>query len=74
MTTENLADPLIAVAVHALEDIKGKDITVLDVRHLTSLFDTMIIACGDSTRQVKALAVPSLQRAPALPQVPGWRT
>lgn len=56
MTQENQTDPLIAVAVHALEDIKGKDITVLDVRHLTSLFDTIIIACGDSTRQVKALA------------------
>lgn len=44
------------IAVAALEDIKGKDITVIDVRHLTSLFDTMIVASGDSTRQVKALA------------------
>ena len=44
------------IAVDALEDIKGKDITVMDVHHLTSLFETMIIASGDSTRQVKALA------------------
>lgn len=44
------------IAVDALEDIKAKDITVMDVRHLTSLFDTMIVASGDSTRQVKALA------------------
>lgn len=44
------------LAVAALEDIKGKDITVMDVSQLTSLFDTMIIACGDSSRQVKALA------------------
>lgn len=44
------------IAVAALEEIKGKDITVLDVHHLTSLFDKMIIATGDSTRQVKALA------------------
>jgi ribosome-associated protein len=44
------------VAVAALEDIKAKDITVLDVRKLTSLYDTMIIASADSTRQVKALA------------------
>ena len=44
------------IAVAALEDIKAKDITVMDVRHLTSLFDTMIVASGDSTRQVKALA------------------
>lgn len=49
-------DTLVHIAVAALEDIKGKQITVLDVRHLTSLFDTMIIACGDSSRQVKALA------------------
>jgi ribosome-associated protein len=44
------------IAVAALEDIKGRDITVLDTRPLTSLFDAMIIASGDSTRQVKALA------------------
>jgi len=47
---------LTRIAVDALEEIKGKDITVLDVRHLTSLFDAMVVASGDSTRQVKALA------------------
>lgn len=51
LSTEALTD----IAVAALEDIKAKRITILDVRHLTSLFDTMIIANGDSTRQVKAL-------------------
>lgn len=44
------------IAVDALEEIKGKDITVLQVGHLTPLFETMIIASGDSSRQVKALA------------------
>ena len=44
------------VAVTALEDIKARDITVLDVRKLTSLYDTLIIASADSARQVKALA------------------
>jgi len=43
-------------AVTALEDIKARDITVLDVRKLTSLYDTLIIASADSNRQVKALA------------------
>lgn len=43
-------------AVSALEDIKAREITVLDVRKLTSLYDTLIIASGDSNRQVKALA------------------
>jgi len=44
------------IAVAALEDIKARDITVLDVRKLTSLYDTLIVASGDSNRQVKSLA------------------
>ena len=44
------------VAVAALEDIKARDIAVFDVRHQTSLYDSMIIASADSNRQVKALA------------------
>lgn len=44
------------IAVEALEEIKGKDITVLETGHLTPLFEAMIIASGDSSRQVKALA------------------
>ena len=43
-------------AVAALEDIKARDIVVLKVAHLSSLFERMIIASADSTRQVKALA------------------
>jgi len=43
-------------AVNALEEIKGQDILVLDVRKLTTMCDTMIIASAQSTRQVKALA------------------
>jgi ribosome-associated protein len=43
-------------AVTALDDIKARDVTVLDVRKLTSLCDTMIIATAESNRQVKALA------------------
>jgi ribosome-associated protein len=52
MRRNRLAD----TAVTALEDIKARDITVLDVRKLTSLYDTLIIASADSNRQVKALA------------------
>jgi ribosome-associated protein len=43
-------------AIEALEQIKARDIVVLDVRKLTSLFDYMIVASADSTRQTKALA------------------
>ena len=44
------------LVIDALEDIKGRDIEVIDTSRLTSLFDRMVIACGDSNRQVKALA------------------
>lgn len=43
-------------AVTALEDIKARDIAVLDVRKLTSLYDTLVIATAESNRQVKSLA------------------
>ena len=49
-------DRIVKAAVAALDDIKGRDIVVLNVVKLTSLFDRVIIATGDSTRQVKALA------------------
>ncbi|NMG43313.1 ribosome silencing factor [Aromatoleum toluvorans] len=42
--------------VAALEDIKAKDIEVIDTTRLTSLFDRIIIATGDSNRQTRALA------------------
>jgi ribosome-associated protein len=44
------------LVVDALEDIKGRDIEIIDTRKLTPLFDRVIIACGDSNRQVKSLA------------------
>jgi len=43
------------LVVDALEDIKGGDIRVLDVRDKTSITDVMVIATGNSNRQVKAL-------------------
>lgn len=42
--------------VSALEDIKARDIEIFDVRHLTSMFDQVILATAESTRQTKALA------------------
>jgi len=42
--------------VHALEDIKGRDIVELDVRGLTEMTDYMVIATGTSNRHVQALA------------------
>ncbi len=42
--------------VDALEDIKGRDIVVYDTGALPSMFERVVIASGDSTRQVTALA------------------
>jgi ribosome-associated protein len=44
------------LVVAALEDIKGKDIEVINTAKLTPLFERIIIACGDSNRQVRSLA------------------
>ncbi len=42
--------------VDALEDIKAFDITIMDVRQMTSVTSYMIVASGNSTRQCKAIA------------------
>lgn len=44
------------LVVNALEDVKAKDIVVLDVREKTSVTDFMVIASGTSTRHLKSLA------------------
>ncbi len=44
------------IAVTALEDIKGRDIEVINTSKLSPLFERIILASADSTRQVKALA------------------
>ena len=44
------------VVVEALEDIKGKDIVVYNTARMPSMFERVVIATGDSNRQVKALA------------------
>jgi ribosome-associated protein len=40
----------------ALEDLKAVDATFLDVRHLTTVTDTMVVASGRSDRHVRAIA------------------
>ena len=45
-----------AVAIAALEDLKGLDITVIDVTKQTDVTDYMIVATGTSNRHVKSLA------------------
>lgn len=52
VTAKQLKD----IAQAALEDLKGRDITVLDVRRLTSVTDYMVFCSGTSNRHVKSLA------------------
>lgn len=49
-------DKLVRTVVHALEDIKAQNIDILDTSQMNTLFDFMIIASAESTRQTKALA------------------
>jgi len=44
------------IVLDALEDVKGRDIVVFNTAHLPSMFERVVIASGDSSRQVKALA------------------
>lgn len=47
---------LTAIVIDALEDIKARDIQLVNVMKITSVFDYIAIASADSTRQTKALA------------------
>ncbi len=42
--------------VEALEDVKGHDIVVFNVGRLSPFFERVVIASGDSSRQVRSLA------------------
>jgi len=49
-------EELTRVVTHAIEDVKGIDLKVLDVKGKTSVADTMIIVSGNTSRQVRAIA------------------
>ena len=44
------------IAVAALEEVKGRDIVVFDVKKATAEFDSVVVVTGDSNRQCRALA------------------
>ncbi|MBS0496287.1 MAG: ribosome silencing factor [Gammaproteobacteria bacterium] len=50
------SEKLVPIIVDALEEIKAHDIDVINVSKITSMFEFIIIASADSTRQTKALA------------------
>ncbi|MGO3344069.1 MAG: ribosome silencing factor [Marinomonas sp.] len=56
MSQPNLtADQILALAVEALEDVKGDKITVLNVSEHTDMMDYMVICTGTSKRHVNGL-------------------
>jgi ribosome-associated protein len=60
---KNLRRSLKAVVVEALEDMKAANIKVLDVRPLTDITDTMVIASGTSDRHVRSVADRVIEKA-----------
>jgi ribosome-associated protein len=50
------SEALLKLAQNSLEDLKARDIQVLDVRRLTSVTDYLLIASGTSGRHVRSLA------------------
>jgi ribosome-associated protein len=53
------------LAIAALEDMKAVNIKVLDVRNLTDITDTMIVATGTSDRHVRSIAGRVVERCKA---------
>ncbi len=51
--------------LHALEELKARDVKELDVSALTSVTESMIIASGTSNRHVKSLADKVIEEAKA---------
>jgi ribosome-associated protein len=54
---------LAEVVAAALDEMKGQNVTVLDVRGVTDVADTIVIASGTSDRHVKSLATRVQERA-----------
>ncbi len=51
------------LVIEALEDVKGNDMTTLDMRGKIDITDMMIIASGTSDRHVQALADNVVEKA-----------
>jgi len=60
---------LAAFVMDVLDDLKAEDIRCLDVRHLTTITDMMVIASGRSDRHVRALADAVVEQCKEF----GWR-
>ena len=62
---EERALPLQNLVTAALDDMKAVNVRVLDVRGLTDIVDTMVIASGNSDRHVRSIAERVVEKARA---------
>jgi ribosome-associated protein len=63
-------DALKVLVINTLDDMKAKDVVVLDVRDKTSITDIMVVASGTSDRHVKAIAEAVAFKAKQAGEVP----
>ena len=50
------SEELLKLAQESLDDLKARDVRVLDVRDMTSVADYLVVASGTSDRHVSSLA------------------
>lgn len=51
-----MSEALNQLVITALEDLKGQNIVQIDVRELSDVMDTLIIASGTSSRHARSMA------------------
>ncbi len=49
-------EALTAFVIEKIEDMKGRDITTLNIAEKSGFADVMVVASGNSTRHVKSIA------------------
>ncbi len=64
------SEELLKLAQTSLENMKARDLRVLDVRSLTSVTDYLLIASGTSDRHVRSLSEKLIEDVKQADQVP----
>lgn len=64
------SNEMLTLTTAALEDMKARDVCVLDVSRLTSITDHMVIASGTSGRHVRSIADKLIEKAKAAGHTP----
>lgn len=65
LLSQGRTSPLAEIVTAALDDMKAVNVKVLDVRGLTDIADTMVVASGSSDRHVRSIADRVLEKARA---------